>query len=850
MSPADQTGTPHPAEALVTGVDRDTRRALVKSRAKAANGIDSVEVLANAPGTPGYVATAERRRTLLVRLLHAPGANGLRAANVRVLGGVRTDPRINPVRVDWAYLATAVAGSGPLPPGVLAEDRLLVMKAMAGGSADRTLVVRTSSPGDWSTYVLALTADSGRGVPPGFDEPLSRAPFSFTVDCPSELDCATTTECPPVLSPSPVLDYLARDYDALRTRLLDRLGALVPGWTDRSPADPVVTLVELFAALGDRLAAWQDGVAAEAYLGTARRRTSVRRHARLLDYRMREGVSARAWLAFTAARTCPVPAGTAVTETRGEGREPGSVAEALENGALVFETCAPKVITRERNRIDLHSWGDARYCLPAGSTSAFLSHGPSASPGLHAGDALVLGPKGSGLAANPARRQVVLLDREPVPHEDPLYPGTTVLEIHWAAEDALRVPLPVTAGARETSGLPVIVAEARANVILADHGGTLVGQSLGDFVPGSRGRPRVPHTGLAWAEPAPAMPRSASAALRPDPHRSRARIEVHDGLRVWRPEADLLSGDRLAATFAVESEDDGTARLRFGDGTSSRRPAPGSTLRATYRVGSGSVGNVGPDTLVRLLPDPAAARLPADISEVTNPLAAAGGADPETLDEVRELAPYAFRSQLRAVTSSDYADVAMRHPGVQRAVARRRWTGSWYAQEVAADPLAARADDPSVPEEVTALLETHRMAGVDVEVARPVYVPLEIVLDVCTLPGHRRADVVAGLLRVFSAGRLPDGSRGFFHPDNFTFGTPLFLSDVVATAMAVPGVAWVDAGDDGPVDGLRFRRLGAPSLGEARRGRIDAAAREVLRADSDPSNPENGRLVCRVRGER
>ncbi|MFD9671151.1 hypothetical protein ACFWAO_04505, partial [Streptomyces sp. NPDC059981] len=281
MSPAYQTGTPHPAEALVTGVDRDTRRALVKSRAKAANGIDSVEVLANAPGTPGYVAPAERRRTLLVRLLHAPGANGLRAANVRVLGGVRTDPRINPVRVDWAYLATAVAGSGPLPPGVLAEDRLLVMKATAGGSADRTLVVRTSSPGDWSTYVLALTADSGRGVPPGFDEPLSRAPFSFTVDCPSELDCATTTECPPVLSPSPVLDYLARDYDALRTRLLDRLGALVPGWTDRSPADPVVTLVELFAALGDRLAAWQDGVAAEAYLGTARRRTSVRRHARL-----------------------------------------------------------------------------------------------------------------------------------------------------------------------------------------------------------------------------------------------------------------------------------------------------------------------------------------------------------------------------------------------------------------------------------------------------------------------------------------------------------------------------------------------------------------------------------------
>ena len=65
--------------------------------------------------------------------------------------------------------------------------------------------------------------------------------------------------------------------------------------------------------------------------------------------------------------------------------------------------------------------------------------------------------------------------------------------------------------------------------------------------------------------------------------------------------------------------------------------------------------------------------------------------------------------------------------------------------------------------------------------------------------------------------------------------------------MAVPGVAWVDV-DDAKHSGLRFRRFGRPPAARWRPGRIDAAAREVLRADSDPSNPENGRVGLILRG--
>src|SRR5688572_3107511 len=101
--------------------------------------------------------------------------------------------------------------------------------------------------------------------------------------------------------------------------MLDRMSVLMPTWRDRSPADPLVTLVETLALTADHLSYWQDAIATEAYLGTARRRVSVRRHARMLDYPMHDGCNARTWVHFTLAPgtgTRIVPAGTRVL-TRG-----------------------------------------------------------------------------------------------------------------------------------------------------------------------------------------------------------------------------------------------------------------------------------------------------------------------------------------------------------------------------------------------------------------------------------------------------------------------------------------------------------------------------------------------------
>src|SRR5262249_29434001 len=133
----------------------------------------------------------------------------------------------------------------------------------------------------------------------------------------------------------------------------------------------------------------------------------------------------------------------------------------------------------------------------------------------------------------------------------------------------------------------------------------------------------------------------------------------------WAARPDLLESDRFAPDFVVEIEDTGDAFLRFGDGVLGREREPG--LVATYRTGRGPAGNVGAEAIAHVVQTGITA------TRIRNPLRAVGGVDPETIGEAKLYAPQAFRTQERAVTEDDYAEVAGRHPEVQKAVATRRW---------------------------------------------------------------------------------------------------------------------------------------------------------------------------------
>lgn len=300
----------------------------------------------------------------------------------------------------------------------------------------------------------------------------------------------------------------------------------------------------------------------------------------------------------------------------------------------------------------------------------------------------------------------------------------------------------------------------------------------------------------------------------------------------WSPKRDLLSSDKRDRDFVVEVENDSQAYLRFGDDQFGLRPSPETKFTATYRVGNGSSGNVGSDTIAHIVSSDNA------ILSIRNPLPAWGGMEPETIANVRQQAPYAYRQQARAVTPEDYAMFAEKHPSVQRAMATLRWTGSWHTVFLTIDRLDGAPITASFENELRAFLEQFRLAGHDLEIDAPQYASLEIDMTICVKPDYFCSDVQQALQSQFTSGYRPNGSPGLLHPDNFTFGQTVYLSPLYAAAAAVEGVESVEI--------TRFHRQGNADSQPLADGKLTVGRLEIPRLENNPSFPERGvlRLTC------
>ena len=859
----------------------ENRRDLVRSESTL-NGIDFLEVLDRAAPS-----ATPRQCTLLVRLLRP--AAGLAAENVAIEGG----ERITAIRALWAHPADAI------PPADLGPEDASFFAGLPEAAA--TLVVRTDAAGDYSAYRLRLVRSRTDPSPhAGFDPPLAAIDFSFKVECPTDFDCQDDHRCAPEPGEAPDIDYLAKDYASFRRLMLDRLSLLMPDWRDRGPADLGIALVEVLAYVADHLSYRQDAVATEAYLGTARRRISVRRHARLVDYRLHEGSNARAFVQLLVApeadddepgRPILVPqASMLLTQVVGAGGYipltnpiPGRLAPlelALRQNPTVFETLHPLRLFTSHHLMPFYTWGDSACCLPKGTVRATLrGHFPNLAaadgePGKLLVFEEVLGPlTGRPEDADPAMRHAVRLTAvrafAPKQNEaDPLAPltdavtGEAITELRWHEDDALPFALCVSSRTDLAHGEVAVsdVSMARGNIVLADHGRTLAEEPLGAVPPPHlfmvsqagghctpptreavppRFRPALgawPLTHEAGFGVAP--PPSAAAAMTMSPAGLRPAIALTEtsapGRPRWEARQDLLGSEASDRHFVAEIEADGEVRLRFGDDRHGMRPQPGSAFSATYRIGQGRAGNVGARALVHVVIDDAR------IAGAANPLPARGGTEPESMEEARQKAPFAFRTLERAVTPADYAALAERQDGVQRAAATFRWTGSWHTAFVTVDRTGGAAVTEEFEASLRGRLEPFRMAGYDLEVDSPRFVPLELDLSVQVAPDYFRSNIRAALMQVLGSRTLGDGRRGLFHPDNLTFAQPIYLSAIYAAAQAVPGVVSVEV--------TRFHRQGLPSRRALDESRLDLGRLEIARLDNDRNFPEHGVLRLTIGG--
>lgn len=86
---------------------------------------------------------------------------------------------------------------------------------------------------------------------------------------------------------NPWVGYLDRSFQQIKSRILLRLGETIPEVSDHSDSNILVIVIEAFAGVSEQLNYYIDNMAREAFITTARRYSSVVKHTRLIDYRIK-----------------------------------------------------------------------------------------------------------------------------------------------------------------------------------------------------------------------------------------------------------------------------------------------------------------------------------------------------------------------------------------------------------------------------------------------------------------------------------------------------------------------------------------------------------------------------------
>jgi hypothetical protein len=312
-----------------------------------------------------------------------------------------------------------------------------------------------------------------------------------------------------------------------------------------------------------------------------------------------------------------------------------------------------------------------------------------------------------------------------------------------------------------------------------------------------------------------------------------------DGVR-WDEKPTLLDSAPDDPAYTTTQDEAGQTTVVFGDGYFGARPPTGrDNIRARYRKGLGTSGNVAADAIAQMI-----ASLPG-LQKVTNPLLSSGGADPEDTARIRANAPASLRTFGRAVSAADYAALTRTFPGVAKASA------AWVLRDpdtlkalpqpylrltvASADGVPLALQSPDFLRQLRNFLDRRRDPNVPLRVVDfiPVYLDVAVAIDV-----DDRFPRLATLARVQAAlhpGLNPDGQPGYFAFERLQFGQSIHLSNLYAAVQAVPGVR-------GAVVTV-LRRLDSAAGSAAVPDAIFIRPTELAFVGNDPAEPAKGTLT-------
>lgn len=254
-------------------------------------------------------------------------------------------------------------------------------------------------------------------------------------------------------------------------------------------------------------------------------------------------------------------------------------------------------------------------------------------------------------------------------------------------------------------------------------------------------------------------------------------LEVRVADLKWHERPSLLDSQANSRHYVALADDQHQVTVQFGDGRGGARlPTGRENVRAVYRVGLGAAGNVKANTITQLH------HRPLGVKEVDNPLPAAGGADPESIDLIRANAPLAVMALDRLVSVRDYQDFAANYAAIDSAYAQELNRGgqTWvHVTIVGADDIPISDDQIN---NLKLAYKKYGDASVTVDVQPRTLKLLFFSAQVRLLPDYEWKSVEPKIRRALY-------DRFGFRRRRLT--KPVFRSDAEATVQAVPGVASV-----------------------------------------------------------
>ncbi len=245
----------------------------------------------------------------------------------------------------------------------------------------------------------------------------------------------------------------------------------------------------------------------------------------------------------------------------------------------------------------------------------------------------------------------------------------------------------------------------------------------------------------------------------------------------WFEVSTLMDAVGTDTAWAQTTDENGVVTISFGDDINGAVPPSGLNIYAAYRVGGGTVGNLASNQIVDIA-------TPLIGVSVASSTAMTGGANAESIDQIRVNAPRAYRTQDRAVTLKDFGNLAL---GVSSVSQANAVANTYTNVTVYITAVGNTVPTQGLLDVVTTYLQDRAMAGATVTAQAASFVSVNI--------GSTGSPVVVGCDPRYNPSAIQTKAtqaiQGLFDPANVTFGQRLSVSSVYAAINAIPGVSYV-----------------------------------------------------------